>query len=85
MENKELSNKRYNLQRKAFSFLLQMVVIIGGPVGLAVYYGEKIGISRGTHPRTMILLMIVALIISWTIILIRFFKFSREFKELYKK
>lgn len=84
MENKELANKRYELQRKSFSFLLQMVVIIGGPAGLAAYFGKKYGLAHGTHPRTMILLMIAALIVSWTIILIRFFQFTKDFKEFDK-
>jgi len=82
MDKKELNNKRYELQRKSFSFLLQMVVVIGLPALLASYYGKKIGIANNTHPKTMILLMIAALIVSWTIILIRFFRITKEFKEL---
>jgi len=85
MEDKEISNKRFELQRKSFSFLVQMVVVIGVPAGLAAYYGKKIGMNQGTHPRTMILFMIAALIVSWAIILIRFFRFTKEFSELDKK
>jgi hypothetical protein len=85
MEDKEKRNKRFELQRKSFSFLLQMVIVIGVPAGLAAYYGKEYGLANGTHPRTMILLMIAALISSWTIILIRFFSFTKEFRELDKK
>jgi len=82
MDKEEINNKRYELQRKAFSFLLQMIVVIGVPAGLAAYLGKKYGVAHGTHPRTMVLLMIAALIVSWTIILIKFFSFTKEFNEL---
>jgi len=42
VKDKELEKKRDILQRYAFEFMLQMVVIIGGPAFLAAYFGKKI-------------------------------------------
>ncbi len=81
VKDKELEKKRDILQRYAFEFMLQMVVIIGGPAFLAAYFGKKIGLEKGTHPKTMIIFMLLAIVFSWTIILIKFFKFNKEMKE----
>ena len=77
-----ISEKRNSLQKQSFGFLFQMVFIIGGPALLAAYYGKKIGIRRDMHPRLMIIFMISALAFSWSIILIKFFKFNKEIKRV---
>ena len=69
------------IQRKAFEFMLQMVVIIGAPAFAAAFYGRKIGLQNGTHPRTMIILMLAALAFSWIIIIIKFLKINKELKK----
>jgi uncharacterized membrane protein YhaH (DUF805 family) len=72
---------RDRLQRKSFEFMLQMVFIIGIPAFLAAYFGKKIGIEKGNHPQPMIILIILAVFLSWAIILIKFFKINRALKD----
>lgn len=88
-ENKEklkhLSNKNYELQRQSFSFLFQIIPILGVPAFLAAYYGKKIGIENESHPRTMIIFMLIALAFSWTIIFARFMKFKKDFQKIGKE
>lgn len=84
-EGKELDKKRDMLQRHAFEFMFQMVAIIGCPAFLAVYFGKKIGIANGSHPKTMIIFILLALVFSWTIIIIKFLSFNKEIKEVDKK
>jgi len=79
---KRATQENYLLQKQSFQFLFQMIFIIGGPVLLAAYFGKKIGIEKNMHPRLMIILMILALAFSWSIILIKFFKFNKQIKKI---
>ncbi len=78
----ELNNKKEQLRKQALNFLFQMIAIIGIPAFLAAYFGKRIGVERGTHPQTMIILMFLALIFSWIIIFIRIFQFKKEFQKV---
>lgn len=81
-ENKELSRKKHELQRQSVNFLFQMAFIVAAPALLAAYYGKKIGIENETHPRTMLIFMLLALVFSWIIIFLRFLKFKKDFQQI---
>ncbi len=83
--SKKIIQERDLLQKYSFEFMLQMIVIIGGPALLAAYYGKKIGIEKDMHPKLIIIFMIVALIFSWSIILIKFLKFNKQIKKIDKE
>jgi len=79
---RKATQENHSLQKQSFQFLFQMIFIIGGPVLLAAYFGKKIGIEKNMHPRLMIIFMILALAFSWSIILVKFFKFNKEIKRI---
>jgi len=81
-QSRNINQKRNSLQKQSFEFLFQMLFIIAGPALLAAHYGKKIGIRRDMHPKLMIIFMISALAFSWSIILIKFFKFNKEIKRV---
>jgi positive regulator of sigma E activity len=79
-EPKKVIEENDLLKKQSLQFLFQMVFIIAGPALLAAYFGKKIGIEKNMHPKLMIIFMILALIFSWSIILIKFFKFNKQIK-----
>ena len=85
LELKKAKEKRDGLQKNSFSFMVQMIFIIGVPAFLAAYYGKKIGVANETHPKTLIIFSIIAVVFSWSIIIIKFIKINKEIDQNDKK
>jgi len=73
--------KRHHIQKESFIFMLKMVLIIGAPAFFAAYFGKKIGINTGHHPMIMILAMGAALLLSWALIIFKFFDINKKISE----
>lgn len=71
---RELEFKRDQYVNRLTLMLLEITVVLGVPAGIAAYVGKKIIGST----ETTILLLAIALVLSWAYIIYRHQKLSRE-------
>lgn len=80
-----LKQKQREVHRKAFTFMLELIGILGLPAAVAVVGGKWLRSQYGMDKWIIYILLVVAFILSWVIILRRVKTLGEEIKEIDKQ
>lgn len=77
-----LKNKREQLHHKAFMMMFKILVIFGIPAIVAFFAGRWIDTTYAMRPYGSVLMIILAMILSWGLTIRLYIKLTREYKAL---
>ena len=79
--DKDLDKKRRDeMATKIFWFSFQTIFIFGIPAFLASYIGLKLDNFYNTGRKITLIMLLFSFIFSWTVIILKYRKISREIK-----
>lgn len=81
---KESHAKRNSYQNQAFALMWQLLFIIGTPALLAVIIGKRIDENQGTDKTWTLILLGIALVITWIMIIRKYQKYNDTVKKVEK-
>ncbi|PSO46970.1 MAG: hypothetical protein BRC24_00300 [Parcubacteria group bacterium SW_4_46_8] len=81
----DLKEQHKQFRTKTFRFILELIVIFGGPALAALFAGRYLDGVYGTGRTITIILLIFTFILSWVITIWRTRQIEREFDKTEKK
>ena len=77
--------ERERYRKRAFLMMLEVGIIIALPAFVALFLGKYLDKTSGTNNTYLLILLLISFILSWTIIIRKYIKFSRKAKEIDRK